>query len=130
MQQKMLKPLVFGATGVEGLPRSAVTSSFTAPSIATGIWILLRAATSVEGLARSAVTSSFTTPVGDITNRYTYDVVLNQQARVAHGGGMADCLLGGPIAGRPMAVQEDAGSYGGYPRKAHAGLCLVVYVIV
>jgi hypothetical protein len=28
--------------------------------------------------------------VGDIPNRYTSDVVLNQQARVAHQGGMAD----------------------------------------
>jgi hypothetical protein len=34
----------------------------------------------------------------------TSDVVLNQQARVAHGGGMADCLLGGPVAGKTMAV--------------------------
>jgi hypothetical protein len=30
------------------------------------------------------------TAVGDIPNRYTSDVVLNQQARVAHQGGMAD----------------------------------------
>jgi hypothetical protein len=50
--------------------------------------------------------------VGDIQNRYTSDVVLNQQARVPHGGGMADCLPGGPVAGKPMAVQ-DAGAYGG-----------------
>jgi hypothetical protein len=28
--------------------------------------------------------------VGVIPNRYTSDVVLNQQARVAHQGGMAD----------------------------------------
>jgi hypothetical protein len=62
MQQKMIKPLVFGATVVEGLPMSTVTSPFTAPSTATGIWILLPAATSVEGLPRSAITSSFTTP--------------------------------------------------------------------
>jgi hypothetical protein len=32
-----------------------------------------------------------TSSVGDIPNRYTSDVVLNQQARVAHQGGMADC---------------------------------------
>jgi hypothetical protein len=42
-------------------------------------------------------------PVGDIPNRYTSDIVLNQQARVAHGGDMADCLSGGPVAGKPMA---------------------------
>jgi hypothetical protein len=29
---------------------------------------------------------------------------------------MADSLPGGPVAGRPMVVQEDAGAYGGYPR--------------
>jgi hypothetical protein len=38
--------------------------------------------------------------VGDIPNRYTSDVVLNQQARVAHQGGMADCLPGGPVPWR------------------------------
>jgi hypothetical protein len=40
--------------------------------------------------------------VGDIPNRYTCNVVLNQQARVAHGGGMADSLPGGPVARRPL----------------------------
>jgi hypothetical protein len=39
--------------------------------------------------------------VGDIPNRYTSDVVLNQQARVAHRGGMADSLPGGPVAESP-----------------------------
>jgi hypothetical protein len=39
--------------------------------------------------------------VGDIPNEYTSDVVLNQQARVAHRSGMADCLPGGPVAGSP-----------------------------
>jgi hypothetical protein len=66
--------------------------------------------------------------VGDIPNRYTSDVVLNQQARVAHGGGMADCLPGGLVAGKPMAVQ-DAGAYGGSRDKPMAG-CLVVHDIV
>jgi hypothetical protein len=42
--------------------------------------------------------------VGDIPNGYTSDVVLNQQARVAHEGGMVDCLPGSPVAGKPMAV--------------------------
>jgi hypothetical protein len=59
---------------------------------------------------------------------YTSDVVLNQQARVAHGGGMANCLPGGPVAEKPMAVQ-DAGAYGGSGDKPMAG-CLVVHDIV
>jgi hypothetical protein len=42
----------------------------------------------------------------DIPNRYTNDVVLNLQARLAHGGGMVDCLPGGPVAGKPMTVQD------------------------
>jgi hypothetical protein len=41
--------------------------------------------------------------VADIPNGYTSDVVLSQQARVAHGSGMADCLPSGPVAGKPMA---------------------------
>jgi hypothetical protein len=40
-------------------------------------------------------------PGGNIPNRYTSDVVLNQQARVAHEGGMADSLLGSPVARSP-----------------------------
>jgi hypothetical protein len=62
--------------------------------------------------------------LGDIPNGYTSDVVLNQQARVAHGGGMADCLLGGPVAGKPMAVLE-AGAYGGSGGKPLAGYLVV-----
>jgi hypothetical protein len=50
--------------------------------------------------------------VGDIPNRYTSDVVLNQQARVAHQGGMADCLPGGRVAGETMAVL-DTEAHGG-----------------
>jgi hypothetical protein len=64
-------------------------------------------------------------PVGDIPNGYTSDVVLNQQARVAHRGGMADCLPGGPVAGNIMAVL-DAGAYGGSEDRPMAG-CLVVH---
>jgi hypothetical protein len=67
--------------------------------------------------------------VGDISDRYTSNGVLNQQARVAHGGGMADSLLGGPVAEKPMVVQEDIGAYGGSVDRPMAG-CLVVYVIV
>jgi hypothetical protein len=63
--------------------------------------------------------------VGDIPNRYTSDVVLNQQARVDHQGGMADCLPGGLVAGDTMAVLE-AGAYGGSGDKPMAG-CLVVH---
>jgi hypothetical protein len=44
--------------------------------------------------------------VGDIPNGYTSDSVLNQQARVAHQGGMADCLPGGPVAKKTMAVLD------------------------
>jgi hypothetical protein len=64
-------------------------------------------------------------PVGDIPNRYTSDVVLNQQARVAHQGGMADCLPGSPVAGDTMAVL-DAGAHGGSVDRPMAG-CLVVH---
>jgi hypothetical protein len=55
----------------------------------------------------------------------TSDVVLNQQARVAHQGGMADCLPGSPVARETMAVL-DAGAYGGSGDKPMAG-CLVVH---
>jgi hypothetical protein len=58
----------------------------------------------------------------------TSDVVLNQQARVAHGGGMADCLPGGPVAGKPMAVL-DAGAYGGSGGKSMAGYLIVHDII-
>jgi hypothetical protein len=63
--------------------------------------------------------------VGDIPNGYTSDVVLNEQARVAHQGGMADCLPGGPVAGETMAVL-DVGAHGGSIDRPMAG-CLVVH---
>jgi hypothetical protein len=63
--------------------------------------------------------------VGDIPNRYTSDVVLNQQARVAHQGGMADCLPGSPVAGKTMAVL-DSGAHGGSADRPMAG-CLLVH---
>jgi hypothetical protein len=51
--------------------------------------------------------------VGDIPNRYTSDVVLNQQARVAHQGWYGRFSIpGGPVAEVAMAVL-DAGTYGG-----------------
>jgi hypothetical protein len=64
--------------------------------------------------------------IGDIPNRYTSDVVLNQQARVAHQGGMADCLPGGPVAGSPWRI-PDAGAHGGSRDRPMAG-CIVVHV--
>jgi hypothetical protein len=64
-------------------------------------------------------------PIGDIPNGYTSDVVLNQQTRVAHQGGMADCLTGGPVAGDTMMVL-DAGAHGRSVDRPMAG-CLVVH---
>jgi hypothetical protein len=63
--------------------------------------------------------------VGDIPNRYTSDVVLNQQVRVTHQSGMADCLPGDPVAKKTMAVL-DAGAHGGSVDRPMAG-CLVVH---
>jgi hypothetical protein len=59
-------------------------------------------------------------PVGDIPNRYTSDIVLNQQARVAHQewyGGFA--IPGSPVAEVATAVL-DAGAYGGSLDKSMA----------
>jgi hypothetical protein len=67
--------------------------------------------------------------VGDIPNRYTSDVVLNQQARVAHQGWYGGFAIpGGPVAEFATAVL-DAGAYGGSGdrpmadcwRQAHGG---------
>jgi hypothetical protein len=63
--------------------------------------------------------------LGDTPNRYTNDVVLNQQARVAHQGGMAGCLPGGPVAGETMAVL-DAGAHGGSADRPMVD-CLAVH---
>jgi hypothetical protein len=63
--------------------------------------------------------------VGDIPNGYTSDVVLKQQARVAHQGGMADCLPGGPVTGSPWRIL-DARAHGGSGYRPMAG-CLVVH---
>jgi hypothetical protein len=53
------------------------------------------------------------TIVGDIPNGYTSDVVLNQQARVAHQGWYGGFAIpGGPVAEVATAVL-DAGAYGG-----------------
>jgi hypothetical protein len=51
--------------------------------------------------------------VGVIPNRYTSDVILNQQAWVAHHGWYGGFAIpGGPVAEASMAVL-DAGAYGG-----------------
>jgi hypothetical protein len=51
--------------------------------------------------------------VGDIPNRYTSDVILNKQARVAHQGWYGGFAIpGGPVAEIDTAVL-DAGAYGG-----------------
>jgi hypothetical protein len=51
--------------------------------------------------------------VGDIPNRYTSDVVLNQQARVAHQGWYGRFAIpGSPVAEVDMAVL-DTGAFGG-----------------
>jgi hypothetical protein len=79
---------------------------------------------------------AYSTLVGDIPHRYTSDVVLNQQARVAHRGGMADCLPGGPVTGKTMA---DTGrmslwrirrhAHGGLPCSTRAGLSLGLHIV-
>jgi hypothetical protein len=59
--------------------------------------------------------------VGDIPNRYTSDVVLNQQARVAHQGWYGGFAIpGGPVAEVDTAVL-DAGAYGGSGDRSMAG---------
>jgi hypothetical protein len=69
-------------------------------------WGLYRRRGVVRRLTRRAV--------GDIPNRYTSDVVLNQQARVAHQGWYGGFVIpGGPVAEAHTAV-HDAGAYGGY----------------
>jgi hypothetical protein len=68
--------------------------------------------------------SIWTSGVGDIPNRYTSDVVLNQQARVAHQGGMADCLPGDPVAGCPWRIL-DAGAHAGSGDMPMAGYLVV-----
>jgi hypothetical protein len=58
--------------------------------------------------------------VGDIPNSYTSDVVLNQQARVAHQGWYGGFTIpDGPVAEAHMAVL-DAGAYGGYLDRSMA----------
>jgi hypothetical protein len=70
-----------------------------------------------------------TSSVGDIPNRYTSDVVLNQQARVAHQGWYGRFTIpGGPVAD-VVTVVLHAGADGGsldrpmadYGRQAHGG---------
>jgi hypothetical protein len=69
-------------------------------------------------LASGSYTSA---PVGDIPNRYTSDVVLNQQARVAHQGWYGGFAIpGGPVVDVDTSVL-DAGAYGGSGDRTMAG---------
>jgi ribonuclease HI len=51
--------------------------------------------------------------VGDIPNRYTSDVVLNQQARVAHQGWYGRFAIPGVLVAEVGTAVLDAGAYGG-----------------
>jgi hypothetical protein len=67
----------------------------------------------MHGGCRWQSRSSLGATVGDMPNRYTSDVVLNQQARVAHQGWYGGFAIpGGPVAEVTMVVL-DAGAYGG-----------------
>jgi hypothetical protein len=110
-------PSSFSLTLSSSTPR--VPPSLTADELCT----LPRASLPVD--ERDALLhASLPANVGDIPNGYTSDVVLNQQARVAHQGGMVDCLPGGPVAGDTMAVL-DAGAYGGSGDRPMAGWLVV-----
>jgi hypothetical protein len=66
-----------------------------------------------DSTALTDVAFSASVIVGDIPNRYTSDVVQNQQARVAHQGWYGGFAIpGGPVAEVATAVL-DAGAYGG-----------------
>jgi hypothetical protein len=68
---------------------------------------------SAAGKVRMPQKIPFSEGVGDIPNRYTSDVVLNQQARVAHQGWYGGFAIpGGPVAEVDTAVL-DAGANGG-----------------
>jgi hypothetical protein len=71
-------------------------------------------------LSKVVVSAGKAPIVGDIPNRYTSDVVLNQQARVAHQGWYGGFAIpGGPVAEASTAVL-DAGAYGGYLDRSMA----------
>jgi hypothetical protein len=58
--------------------------------------------------------------VGDIPNRYTSDVVLNQQARVAHQGWYGGFAIPGGLVAEANTAVLDAGAYGGYLDRSMA----------
>jgi hypothetical protein len=51
--------------------------------------------------------------IGDIPNGYTNDVVLNQQARVAHQGWYGGLAIPGGLVAENSTAVLDAGAYGG-----------------
>jgi hypothetical protein len=67
--------------------------------------------------------------VGDIPNRYTSDVVLIQQARVAHQGWYGGFAIPGGLVAEVATAVLDTGTYGGsldrpmadYWQPAHGG---------
>jgi hypothetical protein len=80
--------------------------------------------------------------VGDIPNRYTSDVVLNQQARVAHQGWYGGFAIPGGLVAEVATAVLDAGAYGrsldrpmaDHRRQSHGGSgdrpmagCLIVH---
>jgi hypothetical protein len=117
------KPSSMGIAGVE--PHELALTVGTMGSGSTDSPAPLQTTIDLPASTASTNSSTPTRVVGDIPNRYTSDVVLNQQARVAHQGGMADCLPCGLVAGKPMAVL-DAGAHGGSADKPMVG-CLVVH---
>jgi hypothetical protein len=59
--------------------------------------------------------------VGDIPNRYTSDVVLNQQARVAHQGWYGGFAIPGGLVAEDGTAVPNAGAYGGSGDWSMAG---------
>jgi hypothetical protein len=59
--------------------------------------------------------------VGDIPNRYTSNVVLNQQARVAHQGWYGGFTIPGGLVAEVGTAVLDAGAYGGSGDRSMAG---------
>jgi hypothetical protein len=108
------------------LPRERPTAATSAARLATGRaatlarsllwkdWAAQEGAWWEPGQGAMRVTVCRGNFVGDIPNGYTSDVVLNQQARVAHQGWYGGFAIpGGPVAEVDMAVL-DAGAYGGF----------------
>jgi hypothetical protein len=65
------------------------------------------------GAARGWAAPPVVWPVGDIPNRYTSDLVLNQQVRVAHQGWYGGFIISGGPVGEVATAVLDVGAYGG-----------------